>query len=158
MIKFATIMDKEFTSLLEKHQLRKTAPRLSVLSILKSRKTATSQPELEAMIGKDVDRVTLYRILKTFEEKGIIHKILDLNGTANYAICESSCNEHDHKDNHVHFNCTVCLDIYCLENLQIPNIKMPSGFVPHTTNLIVYGICEKCSEKAEQYVNSKSNK
>ncbi|GGX17969.1 Fur family transcriptional regulator [Aquimarina muelleri] len=147
-------MNKEFISLLEKHQLRKTAPRLSVLSILKAKNTATSQPDLEAMIGKDVDRVTLYRILKTFEEKGIIHKILDLNGTANYAICHSSCNEHDHKDNHVHFNCTVCLHIYCLDNIQIPDIKIPSGFVSHTTNFVSYGICEKCSKKAEQYVNS----
>ena len=149
-------MDKEFSELLNKHQLKKTGPRLSVLSILKSRQMATSQPELEAIIGKDVDRVTLYRTLNTFEQKGIIHKVLDLNGTANYALCHSSCNEQEHKDEHVHFNCTSCLQVYCLEALQIPHLVMPAGFMPHTVNFIVYGICEHCTEKAARYVKSKN--
>jgi Fur family ferric uptake transcriptional regulator len=151
-------MNKELTELLEKHSLKKTAPRLSVLSILKSRKMATSQPDLEAIIGKDVDRVTLYRTLSTFEEKGIIHKILDLNGTANYALCDPACNEHEHKDEHVHFNCTSCLNVYCLEALQIPHLVMPAGFIPHDVNFIVYGICEKCSAKAAEYITSQKSK
>lgn len=148
-------MDKEFEGLLNRHRLRKTSPRLSVLSILKSREMATSQPELEAIIGKGIDRVTLYRTLRTFEEKGIIHKVLDLNGTANYALCDTSCNEHEHNDEHVHFNCTSCLNVYCLEALQIPHLVMPIDFVPNAVNFIVYGICAKCTEKAREYIKSK---
>lgn len=138
-------MNKEFVELLDKHQLKKTGPRLSVLSILTSRNTAISQPELETILGKDIDRVTLYRTLSTFEEKGIIHKVLDLNGTANYALCFSACDEHEHKDEHVHFNCTVCLNVYCLDAIQVPHLPIPSGFVSESVNFIVYGVCDKCN-------------
>lgn len=140
-------MDKELNELLEKHHLKKTGPRFSVLSILKSRNMATSQPILEGILGKDIDRVTLYRTLSTFEEKGIIHKVIDQNGTANYALCHSLCTEHEHKDEHVHFNCKNCLQVYCLDTLQIPHMTMPEGFIPYSSNFIIYGICKTCSEK-----------
>jgi Fur family ferric uptake transcriptional regulator len=134
----------DFNELLEKHHLKKTAPRVQVLSILKSRTMATSQPELEEITGKAIDRVTLYRILSTFEEKGIIHKVLDLNGTANYAFCSASCNEHEHHDEHLHFNCTVCEHVYCLNDLHIPAIAFPEGFKASAINLTASGVCDKC--------------
>jgi Fur family ferric uptake transcriptional regulator len=139
--------DHSFDQLLEKNNLKKTQPRISVLKVLSSRKTATSQPDLEEILGKEVDRVTLYRVLKTFEEKGIIHKILDFNGTANYATCDDSCTEHEHDDKHVHFNCTVCLNVYCLDALHIPKLTMPQGFTASNINLIVYGICDRCNNQ-----------
>jgi len=148
--------EKQFEELLEKHDLKKTKPRISVLEILNSRNTATSQPVLETILGKDINRVTLYRVLQTFEEKGIIHKIIDLNGTANYATCSTSCTEHGHNDEHVHFNCTVCFHVYCLDNFQLPKIIMPSGFTAGSVNLIVYGICESCNTKAAKFIVEKS--
>ncbi|MEX8546139.1 MAG: Fur family transcriptional regulator [Mucilaginibacter sp.] len=138
-------MNDEFNELLQKHQLKKTAPRISVLSVLKSREMATSQPELEEIIGKQVDRVTLYRILSTFEEKGIIHKVLGLDGTANYAFCSASCTEHEHHDEHVHFNCTVCKHIFCLPDSQIPVVNLPKGFKVNSLNISALGICDKCT-------------
>jgi len=110
-----------FESLLEKHHLKKTGPRLKVLSMLSAKNVATSQPDLEGVMN-DIDRVTLYRILNAFEEKGIIHKVFDLNGTANYAMCSSNCGEDHHHDEHLHFNCTLCKN--------------------------VYGLCPKCSKPA----------
>ncbi|WP_207424843.1 Fur family transcriptional regulator [Desertivirga brevis] len=144
-----------FGQLLEKHELKKTKPRLSVLEVLTSRDAATSQPDLEQILGKEVDSVTLYRTLKTFEEKGIIHKVIDMNGTAVYATCKESCTEHEHKDEHVHFNCTVCYKVYCLEDFKLPEINMPEGFNPSSVNLVVYGICESCNRKATEYLKNK---
>ncbi len=148
--------EKQFEELLEKHDLKKTKPRISVLEILNSRNTATSQPFLENILGKDVNRVTLYRVLQTFEEKGIIHKIIDLHGTANYATCSTNCTEHGHNDEHVHFNCTVCFHVYCLDTFHLPKINLPSGFTSGSVNLIVYGICESCNKKAEEFIGRKS--
>jgi Fur family ferric uptake transcriptional regulator len=150
-------IENNFDLLLEKNDLKKTKPRLSVLKVLSSRETATSQPDLEEILGKEVDRVTLYRVLKTFEEKGIIHKILDLNGTANYATCDESCSEHEHDDKHVHFNCTACLNVYCLDELHVPKLSMPKGFSTANVTLIVYGICEKCNKKAEEFIKARTD-
>ena len=138
-------MTEDLEKLLEKHDLKKTSARLSVLKYISSGKSAASQHDLEKHLGKDADRVTLYRILKTFEEKGLVHKIVDSNGTANYAACSAYCTEHQHHDEHIHFNCTVCNQVYCLDDMNIPKIEMPKGFKPETINMVVNGVCATCS-------------
>lgn len=139
-------INHHFEHLLKRHQLKRTEARLRVLSLLVNKKTATSQPDLESVIG-DVDRVTLYRILNAFEEKGIIHKVFDLNGTANYAICSSDCDEHNHNDEHLHFNCTNCKNVYCLDELDMPPIVLPAGFKLERLSFTATGLCPKCATK-----------
>lgn len=134
---------------LKQHQLKHTKQRVRVLEEIAADSAAISQPELEKKLGKEIDRVTLYRILNTYEDKGIVHRIIDLHGTANYAICSAACTAHHHHDEHVHFNCTNCSKIYCLE-VKVPPIDIPKGFQTKALNLIAYGICEKCSEQADQ--------
>lgn len=138
--------DNKFEHLLDLHHLKKTGPRLKVLSMMSSKNTATSQPDLESMMH-DVDRVTLYRILNVFEEKGIIHKVFDLNGTANYAICTSNCQEHHHHDEHLHFNCVLCKNVYCLNELNLPEFNLPTGFKVDGFTLYATGLCPECSKK-----------
>jgi Fur family ferric uptake transcriptional regulator len=131
-------------SILKDHDLKHTKQRVRVLEEIALDTVAISQPDLEKKLGKEIDRVTLYRILNTYQEKGILHRIMDMNGTANYAICSSSCSEDHHHDEHVHFNCTKCFKIYCLE-VEVPRIKMPKGFLAKTVSSTAYGICEKCN-------------
>jgi Fur family ferric uptake transcriptional regulator len=138
--------NNQFEHLLDQHHLKKTAPRLRVLSMMADKDTATSQPDLENLMN-DVDRVTLYRILNIFEEKGIIHKVFDLNGTANYAICTSNCQEHLHHDEHLHFNCTNCNNVYCLDELTLPAFNLPTGFKAEGFTLYASGLCANCSKK-----------
>jgi Fur family ferric uptake transcriptional regulator len=136
----------QFEDLLAKHHLKKTSSRLRVLSMLASKQVATSQPDLEEVI-EDVDRGTLYRILTVFEEKGIIHKVYDLNGTANFALCHSNCEENHHHDEHLHFNCINCNNVYCLDDLDLPNIHLPQGFSNINFKLSATGICPSCNKK-----------
>jgi Fur family ferric uptake transcriptional regulator len=138
---------KTFEALLERHHLKKTGPRLKVLSMLSVKNVATSQPDLESVMV-DIDRVTLYRILNAFEEKGIIHKVFDLNGTANYAMCSSNCEENHHHDEHLHFNCTDCKNVYCLDDLNLPGINLPNGFKLEGFTLYATGLCPKCNKAA----------
>ena len=138
----------QFEDLLTKHHLKKTDARLRVLALLSSKTFATSQPDLEEIM-LDVDRGTLYRILGVFEEKGIIHKVFDLNGTANYALCQSNCGEHKHHDEHLHFNCLICNNVYCLDDLDIPDFRLPDGFTSQTFALSATGICPRCNKSQE---------
>jgi Fur family ferric uptake transcriptional regulator len=117
--------DTNFGELLQKHHLKKTSPRLKVLSMLSAKNVATSQPDLEGVMD-DIDRVTLYRILNAFEEKGIIHKVFDLNGTANYAMCSPECGEDHHHDEHLHFNCTSW-DLLYMHPAYVPNAVNQPG-------------------------------
>jgi len=135
---------KTFESILRKHQLKVTHPRLTVLEKIFTKDTATSQPELEKSVGEDIDRVTLYRVLNVFEEKGIIHKIFDLHGTATYALCSTQCTTHQHHDEHVHFTCSSCNSVYCLQEIKLPAISTPTGFSIDQVAVNAIGICSKC--------------
>jgi Fur family transcriptional regulator, ferric uptake regulator len=138
---------KKASQLLEELGFRKTQIRLKVLEYLQKSEKAVSQPELEKKFNSLADRVTLYRILSAFEEKGIIHKIMDLQGVARYAMCnEKHCSEHEHHDEHVHFNCTECGDVVCLDTVKVPSIKLPKDFSLSRLNLNIEGTCDNCKK------------
>lgn len=133
-----------FKALLRENNLKVTQPRLRVLEIISEKDTAISQPELEKMLGKETDRVTLYRILASFEEKGILHKVFDLHGTATYATCSQDCTAHKHEDQHIHFICSNCNSVTCLDETAIPNIKVPANFTLQSVAVNAVGLCDKC--------------
>jgi Fur family transcriptional regulator, ferric uptake regulator len=84
------IVMKKASQLLDELGFRKTEIRLKVLEYLQKVKKTVSQPELEKRFNKLANRVTLYRILSAFEEKGIIHKIIDMQGISRYAMCDEN--------------------------------------------------------------------
>ncbi|MCY4779731.1 transcriptional repressor [Sphingobacterium sp. UT-1RO-CII-1] len=136
----------KFSTLLKKNELKVTPHRLRVLEEITQKETAISQPDLEKIVGKEIDRVTLYRILSNFEEKGIVHKVFDLNGTATYAICSSDCSEAHHQDQHLHFICSICNNVYCLDEISLPQIILPKKFSLHSLAINAVGLCDKCQE------------
>ena len=139
---------EEFSQVLKANQLKVTQPRLRVLDIISTKLSAISQPELEKILGSEIDRVTLYRILASFEEKGILHKVFDLNGTATYAFCSTKCTANHHHDQHVHFICSVCNSVYCLDEIALPKINLPTDFSLHSIAINAVGICDICNEKS----------
>jgi|SRR5690606_39135490 Fe2+/Zn2+ uptake regulation proteins len=144
------VAEEKFIRLLRQNKLKVTQPRLRVLHIVSAKDTAISQPELEKLLGDSVDRVTLYRVLATFEEKGILHKIFDLHGTATYALCSTDCDEHHHHDEHVHFICSSCNSIYCLNDFKIPKISLPDGYQLHSIGVNAVGLCAQCKSLTEK--------
>lgn len=137
-------MEKEPAPLLSNHKLRNTPVRTGVLKALETTGHAMSQPEIEETFGHNVDRITVYRVLKIFEEKGIIHKVYDVNGIAKFALC-SSCKEHEHHDEHLHFNCTVCKQLFCLNEFTMPKLNIPAGFQVNQLNISAQGVCKNCA-------------
>ncbi len=136
-------MSKRAEDLLALHGLRKTAVRLKVLDIFMNARAALSHSDVEESFGP-VDRITLYRTLKTFEDKGVIHRAIDGSEKSKYALCQSGCDEHEHYDHHAHFHCNACGKTYCLENVETPAVLVPGGFKVTTMHLIVTGRCEVC--------------
>lgn len=137
-------MDKSI-QILKDNGLSKTEVRKKVLELFLDSENALSLQAIESSFEK-IDRITLYRTLKAFEGKGIIHKAVDGTKHPKYAMCEEQCSEHFHQDNHAHFHCTVCEKTICLEQVPTPNIpNIPNGYSVQETNLILSGICVDCS-------------
>lgn len=139
--------ERDFIKLLKQNALKVTPHRMRVLHEITQKDAAISQPDLEKIVGKEIDRVTLYRILSSFEEKGIVHKIFDLNGTATYAICSSDCTADHHHDQHVHFICSICNSVFCLEEISLPKIPVPEKFTLHAIALNAVGLCDNCQQE-----------
>lgn len=129
---------------LKEHSLRNTSCREDVLDILTRNNAALSHGEIERELDSRFDRVTIYRTLRTFVDKGIIHKVLDEEGLR-YAICKDQCDGAHHHHDHIHFKCTVCGLTNCIENVTIPTIRLPEGYQSLETNLLVQGVCPQCN-------------
>ena len=133
---------KEIQKKLNDKSIRPTAVRMLVYNYLASKTIASSLTDIERFMDQ-VDRTTLYRTLKTFEEKGVVHQIDDGTGVQKYALCEEDCNC-EPQDLHLHFHCIKCNETQCLTNRKIPHINLPKGFVVKDANLVVKGICDQC--------------
>ena len=137
-------MDKQFEEILKSKSIAPTAMRLLTLAVLKKQSVAISLTDLEIAMDK-TDRVTLYRTIKTFEEHGLVHRIEDGSGIAKFALCQDDCEAGEHHDLHVHFYCTNCKETSCLPQVKIPRVKLPQHFSGTEMELVVRGICAKCS-------------
>ena len=129
---------------LENHKVRPTAMRILIYKYMAENTIAVALTDIEATFAK-AERTTLYRTLKTFEEKGIVHQIDDGTGISKYALCEPGCNCEIDQDLHLHFHCNNCEETICLTEHKIPHINLPNGYLAEDVNLVVTGICEKCS-------------
>ena len=129
---------------LESKNIRVTAMRLLIYRFLAEKDIAVTLSDIENAFEK-ADRTTLYRTIKTFEEKDIVHQIDDGTGITKYALCEKGCNCDIKTDLHLHFHCNNCNETICLTEHKIPHINLPDGYITEDINLVVKGICEKCS-------------
>ncbi len=130
---------------LKKNQLSITAGREKILSMFITQSGALAHGDIEKKMGAHFDRVTIYRTLQTFMEKGIIHSIPSSDNVVRYALCKENCAGGHHHDHHVHFLCSSCNKTYCLDDIVTPTIKMPKGYSPQQIDVVVNGICKKCN-------------
>ena len=123
--------------------VRITPMRQLLLDYILTQNQAVGLNELEAEFPK-ADRITIYRTLKTFEEKGILHSIEQGHSEVQYALCHEECGPEHHVDRHPHFACERCGRIICLEEVFIPRVAIPQGFIQHDVEITIKGVCGEC--------------
>lgn len=140
-------IEEQVSQRLKQHKIRQTECRSFVLGELMRAGFALSHPDLEQQAGRVFDRVTIYRSLNLFLEKGLIHKVLDDAGLMKFALCSDDfCGESEHNHNHVHFKCVNCENTVCLEDLEVPAYQLPAGFQIQDANVLLSGICDQCTQ------------
>ena len=115
----------------------------NILHLISQSDTAMSHNELLASLEGSMNRVTIYRILDKLTTEGMIHKVIDINGVSKFASC-NDCDKHDHHHNHVHFSCTSCDSVTCLEDV-IPAFTLPKNYQVKEANFTLSGICPDCA-------------
>ncbi len=130
--------------LLKSFNMRSTPSRQEILGLFLEREYALSHGDIEKEVSHSLDRVTVYRTIRTFLDRGVIHKVLDDEGTLKYALCSEACSSTGHHHDHIHFKCTSCGQTLCLD-MELPGFHLPRGYKPDTINVLVQGTCEKCN-------------
>jgi Fur family ferric uptake transcriptional regulator len=137
-------MQEEIKNILKRNNLSVTGSREKILSLFLSQQGALAHGDIEKKAGEKFDRVTVYRTLQTFVEKGIIHTIPTADNSIRYALCKDDCSEGHHHDHHIHFVCTHCGNTYCLDDVVTPEVKLPQGYVSSQIEVVVEGVCKNC--------------
>ena len=138
--------------------LRPTKARTAVLNTLLNSHTALSQPEiLGALQGvKEMDRVTVYRVLDWLQENALIHKIstddrawkYQLNSPkrsykTTYQNAPGMINNHGH----AHLHCQSCGTVLCIHELaaHIPQAIFDTYQVSNI-EISLKGLCPDCQQ------------
>jgi len=142
--KFNIETKMDFKQLLDHHGLSCTPCRVEVLKILSEEGKALSEEDIRKRLTFPHNRSTLFRTLRTFAEKKIIH-VISCEGSLWYAF--GSAETGKKKANHIHFHCDRCGEITCLPSAILPRITVPAGFSEQSVSLIVNGLCKKCNKR-----------
>jgi len=129
-------------TLLRTHKLRVTSKRLDVLEVINNYQSAIPHSKIQAEL-KGFDRVTLYRTILALLESGIIHKIAVENQEVYYALCGHTCDTEEHNHKHVHFHCSKCESVSCVEPNEQLQVQL-DGYLISEINVQVNGICSNC--------------
>ena len=122
---------------------RNTKAKQAVLDEIMNSSFALSQPDIFDKLQGSCDRVTVYRVLDRLVAENKIHKIVNIDGTINYAPCHTCPTTSAHDHDHLHFSCVVCKRLECLEEQHI-DIRLPENYQIKEIFFTISGICPSC--------------
>ena len=138
-------IDAQVGELLKRNSLSVTDSRKKILQLFLEQQGALAHGDIEKRAGEKFDRVTVYRTLPTFVDKGIIHTIPTADNSIRYALCKDECSAGHHHDHHIHFVCNNCNNTFCLDDVVTPEINLPKGYAAEHVEVVVEGICKNCN-------------
>mgnify|MGYP006282027305 FL=1 len=97
------------------------------------------------MMPAGINKTTIYRNLNSLSEKGIIQRIIS-GGSLKYKL-NNSLLDNKNSPEHVHFQCTVCNRVICMEELKIQDYDLPGGYDKIENQFLIIGTCKDCNEK-----------
>ena len=136
----------ESKDVLAKHSISRTKFRTDLLNLFYTSKTSLSIKDIMTYFNNSINKVTVYRSLESFENKGLIHKVPDSNNLKRYSLCkEDECSVISHNHSHGHFICYSCNQTYCVEDVKLPDFTSLKGFFVKELKLTLEGYCKGCT-------------
>jgi Fur family ferric uptake transcriptional regulator len=139
---------KRIENLLRTANLRRTGPRVAILSVLLHAGKPLTQGQIASNLAAVIpNKVTIYRTLESFCKAGLVHKAFMHKRAWHFELAdrctESQC--------HPHFTCEKCGVISCLVGLSVSIVKyLKKGFVIHRQQVRLEGLCPRCGGKKDR--------
>lgn len=134
----------DIESALTEHDVKPTSNRILVMKELSKVSHPVNLADLETSLAP-MDKASIFRVLELFAKKEIIHVIEDGSRSLKYELCHSK-GHHNLSDQHAHFYCEKCGSTFCLDEISIPDLPLPSSYTVKSVNLMYKGICPNCAE------------
>lgn len=135
----------EIQQILDRKDIKSTPNRILVLKEFIKTSHPLTLANLESLLEFSMDKASIFRVLELFARKDVVHVIEDGSRSSKYELCRSD-SQHSIGDQHIHFYCEKCKNIFCFEDQQIPIVDIPEGFNPHSINYMIKGICPDCAK------------
>jgi Fur family ferric uptake transcriptional regulator len=130
--------------MLKEAGIRVTMPRIAVLSaLLAAHKPVSADHLAQELADLQADKVTIYRILRMFSEKGLAHQVDVGDQIWRFA----SCGDDHHHARHAHFYCRNCGGLECLDADKAGVIEerpAPAGHLVEVQEILLRGLCPGC--------------
>lgn len=131
-----------YSERLRARSLKATSARVQLMELISDFGKAMPFSEIQKAL-QPIDRVTLYRTINALVEHGIIHKAIVTEGETYYAMCSHSCDSDHHHHQHVHFKCSACNEVTCVETDVRVQFSIPGHQVAQF-EIQASGICPNC--------------
>ena len=137
--------DQSLINKLREHQVHLTQNRIAVFKLLTESKTALSVCTIMNQSESILDRISVYRALKYFLQKGLVEIVPNNKGNSRYIIASSNnVNAKSRDEKCAYFICSTCQHTEII--LAPVNIKIELLTKNHINkcSLILEGICGNC--------------
>lgn len=134
---------KQFEKILKQNSMYITRQRNLVFSLLSSESKPISLPQIAKKLQKELDLVTVYRTVDSFEKLGIVKKVY---AGWKYKIELSE----KFRPHHHHLTCSSCSGVIDLDHepeleRALTKISRKYSFRIDSHEFELYGLCKKCS-------------
>ena len=134
----------EITDAIRATGVKVTPGRVRVLELLSSAGRPLSHADIDtALSDMPMNRVTLYRVLDSLVANSLVLKAVDTQGVFHYS---GAANQARHSK-HIHFHCTACGGMYCLDAKPPTPPKLPTGFLLSEVAFNLRGTCQSCAAR-----------
>lgn len=126
------------------HGINPTAARILVFQKLSELTHPVSLTDLETEL-ETLDKSTIFRSLNVLLEHHAVHSFEDGSGSTKFELCRCESTVCRVENRHIHFYCERCHRTFCIDDVKIPVVKLPEGYVTDSINYTVKGLCPECS-------------
>lgn len=128
---------------------RRTEQKVKLIEYLKNNANRhLSILKIQEDLHNEIGQTTIYRIINSLVEKGIVSKIPLENSQG---FCYQYNNGKEYYSNHYHLICEKCNKTIHINNETInttlKEIETENQFKINNNRVVFYGLCNKCMEK-----------
>src|ERR1043165_5345011 len=130
-----SFMMDDLKIILKKYKISSTKSRLLILKTFLSSVEPKAHAYFVSTGGLNLDRTTVYRILRLFIKKNIIYRIPTTDGICKYLLQKDNTNSNI--KGYASFICSRCKKVIPLKIKTAPKVELPANYEQQNMEIII---------------------